>query len=143
MATYDPNQHMISFGAIVLDSGFGPDTFITVNRESPAWEDEAGVNGNVQRSKINDDRGTVEITMQQTSKKNDQLTAHYQLDRATPGGIGAKPFLLLDLNGTTKIFTEEAWLSESPPVERARVAGVSVWKIRLAKIVELHGGNND
>ena len=140
--TYDPLNHIVQFGEIMLDSGWGPDEWIKVEHQSPAWEDDVGVSGEVQRSKINDHRGTVTITLLQTSRKNDALSAHYNLDRATPGGIGAKPFLLMDLGGTTLISADQAWLQKAPDQTRARKAGTTEWQIRLAYMVEHHGGNN-
>lgn len=139
--TYDPANHTVIFGAINIDSGFGKDTWIEVVFESAGWEDDVGVDGEVTRSKINDARATARITMMASSKLNDRLTAHYHADRATPGGLGAKPFLLKDNGGTTKVAAEQAWIQKQPDQTRTRKAGEVVWEIRLANAVAFHGGN--
>lgn len=142
MPAYDPNKHIVSFGAITLyGPSMGTDEWINIVRESPAWEDAVGVDGEVTYSKINDDRATVTLTVMQSSVINDALTAHYNLDRRTPGGIGTRPFLMQDLNGTTRIFAEQARLVKSPDQTRGRTVGEVKWEFRLAQIIEAHGGN--
>jgi hypothetical protein len=142
MPAFDPNRHIVTFGPISLYGvSMGKDEWINVARESPAWEDDVGVDGAVTFSKINDDRATVTLTLMQSSAINDQLSAHYNLDRSTPGGVGARPFTMTDLNGTTKIFAEEARLVKAPDQSRARKVGEVKWEFRLAQIKEFHGGN--
>lgn len=140
--TYDAANHTVTFGPIIMEGGFGPDTFIEVSRESPAWSDEVGVDGEVTRSKTNDDRATATLTLMQSSKNNDLLSAAYNLDKSTKGGTGAVPFTLVDHGGTTKIDAFEAWLQKSPDQSRARAIGATAWEIRLASIKEFHGGND-
>lgn len=141
LRSYDINNHSAVFGAIPINSGFGPDTVFEVKRESAAWDDDAGADGEVTRSKNADDRATCMVTLMQSSRINDLLSAHYVLDRVTPGGIGAKPFLLKDNGGTTLLFGEQAWLKKSPDQTRAKKVGQVVWEIRIAKLIEFHGGN--
>lgn len=142
MPAYDPNRHMVSFGNILLyGAGMGKDEWINAARESAAWEDDVGVDGEVTFSKINDNRMTVTLTLMQTSQLNDALSAHYNADRATPGGIGTRTFNMTDLNGTTKIFAEQSRLTKSPDQVRARKAGETKWEFRLANVKEFHGGN--
>lgn len=140
--TYDAANHVLTYGAIILKNGWGKDNFVKVVRQTPAWSDEVGVAGEVTRSKGNDDRATVTVSLMQSSRENEALSAAYLLDKNTPGGNGAVPFTFMDLGGTTKIAAGEAWLQKSPDQSRARAVGECDWEIRLAAIIEFHGGNS-
>lgn len=143
MPSYDPSNHRLIFGAVIIEpESFGPDEFINIRRESAAWEDEVGVGGHVTRSKIMDDRATAQVTVMMTATVNDRLSAAYNLDRITPGGIGPKPFLLQDLGGATKVFAEKAWIQKAPDHVRGRKIAGHTWEIRLEAIKEFHGGND-
>lgn len=139
--TLDVSNCACSFGPVVLDGGFAPDTMMTVERASEAWDDVAGCFGDVARSKENDNRATVKLFMLQTSVKNDQLSALYNLDKNTPGGTGSRVFAYVDLGGTTKLGGAQAWIRKAPDQSRAKKVGAVEWHIRVANLVEHHGSN--
>ncbi len=143
MPSFDPKNHTIVFGTIKIPGeDLGTDEFFNLSPESDAWEDEVGVGGHVQRNKINDERATVTITAMKTARVNDALSAYYNLDRATPGGLGAVPFVMRDRSGTTVVTAAESWLMRLPDNVRGRQAGTTQWQIRLAKVKAFYGGNS-
>lgn len=142
-ASYDVAHCACSFGPVVLDGGFAPDTMLSVERASEAWDDVVGCFKDVSRSMENDDRATVKLMMLQTSKKNDRLSALYNLDKNTPGGTGSRVFAYADLGGTTKLGGAQAWIRKAPDQTRAKKIGATEWHIRIANLIEHHGSNGE
>ena len=83
---YDPDQVSLSLAGIPID-GYADGEFVRIERETDVFSDVAGSNGEVARSKTNDNRGTVTFILMQTSKTNDLLSALYNLEKNTPGAL--------------------------------------------------------
>jgi hypothetical protein len=140
MKVYDPDQvSVIAFG--ILIEGWADGEFITIENESEAFTDKIGTDGEVSRSKSNDDRATATIKLMQTSSSNALLTGVYQLDRALPNGAGVGSFMVRDRQGTSLYAAAEAWIQKVPDVSFDREATTREWKIRLAKVNHFTGGN--
>lgn len=137
MKTYDPAQVVVTFLGNIL-TGFGPDTFITAERESDAFTDEVGADGEVARARSKDKRGTVTLTLLQTSMSNDVLSAAAAADEL--GGLGAGPLLVKDLNGATLVAAESAWVQKVANVEFGAELGTREWMLRCADVSVLVGG---
>src|SRR4030067_2805459 len=77
--------------AVKIISGFAQD-MISIERESNQVEDEVGADGDVARRVTNDRRGTITITLLQTSRSNLFLSTLAVADELSgrcgyPGGI--------------------------------------------------------
>lgn len=139
LRVYDPDQISINVAGIPV-SGYADGEFITVENESPGFEDVVGTDGEVTRSKTNDRRATVTLKLMQSSPTNDLLSALHNLDLNTPGGVGVGPFLLRDKNGTTLLLAEKSWIQKMPDGSWDRTAKERSWVIRCASLTSHHGG---
>jgi hypothetical protein len=137
---YDSDQYSASFAGIPL-AGFADGEWLRIERENQKFDDVVGTDGEVTRSKTNDDRATITIRLMQSSPVNDLLSAVYNLDGNTPGGAGVGPFLLRDQQGTTLITAESCWIAKAPDVSMDRTATEREWVLRCAKLIEFHGGS--
>jgi len=137
---YDPNQFFCSLAGIPL-SGYADGEWIRIEREGPSFEDIVGTDGEVTRSKSNDDRATITVMLMQSSPVNDLLSALHNTDKNTPGGVGVGAFLLQEIGGTFQMAAEKAWISKEPDVAMDRTATSREWIIRVAKLVSTHGGS--
>jgi hypothetical protein len=137
---YDPDQVSVSLGGIPI-TGWADGEFVTIERESDAFSDVVGTDGEVTRSKTNDDRATIVFKLMQSSSSNILLSALYNLDKNTPAGAGVGPLMVRDAQGTSLYVAEKAWISRAPSVSFDRTATSREWTIRCAKLVEVHGGN--
>lgn len=137
--TYDPDQIFCSLAGIPI-SGYADGEFIRVERESPSFEDVVGTDGEVTRSKTNDERATITIKLMQSSPVNALLSALHVSDKNAPGGVGVGAFLLQEIGGTFVMVAEKAWISKEPDVVFDRTATEREWIIRCAKLVSVHGG---
>jgi len=87
-----------------------------------------------------DNSADIEVTIAQTSVTNSLWSADVTAMKAL-GTVIFKPFLLKDLNGTTLMSSDSAYLTGYPDVEFAKESGNRVWKIRCSKL-QVHVGSN-
>ncbi len=96
MATkvYDAKQVSLVIASVPIQSGFNEGSFLTVTPVSPVFEDQVGTDGEVTRTRTNDDRATAKVKLMQTSDGNALLSTLLNLDINTPGGAGIGAFLV-------------------------------------------------
>lgn len=142
MATkdYDPKKVTIALGAHVAE-GFSDGTFISVSRNSQTWTVTSGASGEHARSKSNDRTATVELTLMQTSKTNDFLSAQMLLDEG-PTNAGKFTFGMIDANGTTVLATVEMWVQQPPTVENAKELSDRTWTLECGDMEFFVGGTD-
>lgn len=142
MATkdYDPKKVTVNLGGHIAE-GFADGSFITISRNNDTWTHVSGASGESARGKSNDKSGTIELTLLQTSKTNDYLSAKMLLDEG-PNNAGKFVFGLIDANGTTIIAAEEAWVKQPPSTEFGKEIGERVWMIEAGSINMFVGGTD-
>lgn len=111
MNTYDPKKVVVTFKGFVL-SGYADGTFISIVPAGDNFTKVVGADGEVSRSKSNDDTAEVSLTLQQTSLSNDVLSAEMNADKLANTGVG--PLIVKDLAGLTVFFASEAWIRTPP-----------------------------
>ena len=139
LRTYSPDQVSVVIGDRPI-TGFADGTFISASRLNDTFTDAAGASGEVGRTKSNDKRGDVVLTLMQVSPDNDYLSGLATLDEAT----GKNPFniLIRDQNGTTLLEAESAWIVKPSDVELSKEPSDRAWTIRCASLLMSVGGNN-
>lgn len=140
VALYDPKETSITINAHAV-SGFADETFITIEMDNDAFTDNAGADGEVVRTKTNDQRATATLTLQQTSQSNNILSTLHNADILV-NGAGVFAFFMNDQVGATLIGAPRAWVTKSAPVSRAKTPQSVVWTIRLASTKGFVGGAN-
>lgn len=138
---YDSNEVDVIVAGYPIDSGRGTDEFVKIAFDSNAFEDVVGVDGQVARSKTNDLRATVTVTLMQTSKANAMLSALHQLDLNAPNGAGVGSLMIKDKQGTSLYAAAECWIQKTPDSSFKKTADERAWSIRCAKLIAFTGGN--
>jgi len=121
MKTYDPTEVQINVGTLTL-TGFAEGTFITITRNTTErYKKKVGAKGEVSRSKVSDNSGTIEVTLKHTSPSNLQL---YILDQIP----ATFPITVIE-NGETKFVASatEAWIEKLPDPEFSADESNPVW----------------
>lgn len=120
-------KHVVIDAAGRALTGMGEDGFISIKPKTPAFSSKVGVDGMVVRSRSNDNRYDIEITMLAASPSNAHLMALYMADFAS----GAAPFPLnvSDLHGRFVATMPVAWVVQAPDLAAAREEGMVVWKL--------------
>src|SRR3990172_6159999 len=109
---YDPKNVVVIVGAIIINSGFAPDTFVEVERDEDAFTKSVGADGEVTRTRNRNKTGQIRITLQQSSETNALLSALALIDEST--GDGVVPCAVKDLGGLTLHAAELGWVKKVP-----------------------------
>jgi Protein of unknown function (DUF3277) len=138
---YDPDQVSVVAMGIPITGGYADGEFLTIEMVSDAFGEVVGTDGEVTRSKSNDNRATIKIKLMQSSPNNTALSAVYNLDLLTPGGAGIGPFLVRDRQGTAIYTAAHCWIKKAPDVSMDRTATHREWTLMCSDMVRLDGNN--
>lgn len=134
--TYDPKSVLVIVGGVPM-SEFAVDTFVTVEREEDAFVKVVGADGEVSRSKSNNQSGMLTLTLMQTSPSNLILSGFALVDEDT--GAGVIPVIIKE--GLNVIFAAEGWIRKVANAEFGAEVGEREWTLDLAKVSIFNGGN--
>lgn len=137
---YDADQVRISIAGIPITGGFADGEFVRIERETEAFTDVVGTDGEVTRSKTKDNRATVTILLMQTASANGLLSALHNIDKLVAGGAGVGPLLIEDGNGLTLHESLKCWVQNSPDVSYDREPTAREWPIRCANLIDFTDG---
>src|SRR5262249_47248753 len=126
-AFYDPDQIVI-YAAGVRIQGYADGEFVTVEQMADAFASVVGTDGEVARSKSNDRRLKVTLKLLQTSQSNGILSAIHQVDLNSVNGAGVFTFQIQDLQGTTLVHGDQAWIVKWPDSSFDRTAKDREWQ---------------
>lgn len=140
-AFYNPDEVMIYFlGGLV--SGFAEDSMVEVTQMAPGFDDVCGIDGEVARSRTNDRRVKVVVSLLQTSLSNALFSAAHKSDLNSPNGLGVGTFEMNDLSSQgTVVSGAQAWIVQYPDSTMERKAGARKWEIRIANGDRTEAGN--
>jgi hypothetical protein len=131
---YDPGRVVVVVNGVQIQ-GFGEGTFVKVSRKTPSFSTKVGAGGDVVRTKSRDRRGTIEITLMQSSPSNDYLSGLCVTDELVDQGVGAVgPALVKELNGTTVMGGTSSWVTQPADAEYAADSGMRTWVIEVATL---------
>jgi hypothetical protein len=139
-ASLDPAEYTIAIGSVPI-GGFMPGTFLEVARVSETFTDVVGADGLVTRVRSKDKRGTVTITLQQTSASNLIFSALHTADERAKNGAGVVPVFIRDKQGTTIFEGARAWVTKPADAAVGSEVQPRVWIIRVAALNGVIGGN--
>lgn len=136
METFDPKDiQVIVAGALI--TGFAEE-MVSVERNSNVVDDEVGAQGDVARWINNDKRGTITITLLQTSKSNLVLSALVKADEFS--GTGVFPTVIKDTRGNDLHIAPQSWIQKVPVASYKAGIETRVWEIRTSNIQSVIGG---
>lgn len=137
---YSSSQVNLSIAGIPITGGFADGEFLRIERESEAFTDVVGTDGEVTRNKTNDNRATATVILMQSAEANKLLSDLHNNDKNSEGGAGVGRFLVEDLNGETLHEAAQCWISNEPDVSYDREATAREWPIRIANLINQFGG---
>lgn len=143
MKNYDSNEVSCIAMGIPVETGRGDEAgkFIEIDALADAFVDTLSLDGEVSRSKTNDDRADITITIMSTSATNALFSALHLADKLAANGAGVGPLLIKDRQGLSLFAAAEAWIVRPPKREFGQKAVPLEWKIRAAKLNRFEGGN--
>jgi len=122
---YDPKKVIITFGGVPL-AGFADGTFVSISaNDSDGFKKQVGADGEVVRSKSNDNTHGVEVTLLQSSLSNNYLSGIRATDKIT--GKAKLPLSITDLNGLSLHFWPQAWIKGDPDWDYGKEASERKW----------------
>ncbi len=136
--TYDSSQVIITFGPHII-TGYAEDTFISVEEMGDGISSVVGANGEKARSMSQNRSLQITLTLLQTSKSNDVLSAAAEFDRASHGQ-GALPMAITDLTGRTLIADPSSWVVKKPNSEFGATVGTREWTLETSNDAIYHIG---
>jgi len=128
--TYDAKKVIVALGGVPI-GGYADGSFVKVTANSERWTRKVGADGEVNRSRSNDNTSTVDLTLLQTSLSNAYLTTVEKADALT--GLGMLPLLITDTNTGKSRFWPQAWIVKTPDDERAKETTDIAWTIHTGQ----------
>ena len=135
--TYDPKDVILTVAGAII-TGYAQDTFIQVDRESDQVDDEVGAEGDVARRITNDKRGSITVTLLQTSPSNLILSSLARVDELT--GDGIFPVLVKDNRGNDLHVAPNSWIRKMPQTTYRSGIESREWVIRTSNLQMIVGG---
>lgn len=139
LRTFDFKQITLTFGSDLIQGFAEGDDVIALEPQADVFNSLAGADGEVTRSKTNDNRWLLRIRLLQTSPSNDALMAAAAADRVSNSGV--RPLLLKDLNGTTLVGEVSAYIQRLPDAGLGTNVSDREWAIMLPSPDVFIGGN--
>jgi hypothetical protein len=134
--TIDPKSVTVTVAGAIIE-GFSPD-MIKVARDSNQIEDEVGPDGDVARRVTNDRRGSITLTLLQTSRSNLVLSSLAIADELS-GNI-LFPVIIKDQRGNDLYIAATAWIRKMPEATYRAAVEHRVWEIRTNYLNMFVGG---
>ena len=134
---YNPKNIVFTFDGFLI-TGFADGTFISVERSEDSFTTAVGAGGDVTRIATNNRSGVATLTLQQTAPSNLTLSDKLFLDERDGAGEGV--LQIEDLNGTTLLRAENAWIMKPPTVGYGLEPEDREWQFACAEIIMTVGG---
>ncbi len=143
MKIFDSNEVSTIIAGLPIESGRGEEggTFAKVAFLNDAFVDVVSLDGEVTRSKTNDNRADVTLTLMSSSASNALLSALHTADKLASNGAGVGPLLIKDRQGNTLYTAAACWIVKMPDWEGSQKAVPVEWPIRVANLIAFIGGN--
>jgi regulator of RNase E activity RraA len=141
-ASYEPNQIVFIFGGADITEGLADGQFIQIVQPTDFAQTVVGTDGEVVRSRSNDYRAQITLSLLQTSEANDILSAAYNADRTSSNGVVVAIAIRDAGNGRQLYAASEAWIGKAPDVTFDRTATARQWRIDCANLARFDGGSS-
>ncbi len=137
--TYDPKKVLVTFGGMPL-GGYADGTFVSIKAKSDLFSKKVGADGEIVRSRSNDNTHEVTLTLMQSSPSNTYLSTIKNLDRLA--NLGIRPLSITDLSGSSLFFWPQAWINKDPDADFAKEASDRAWVFETGNVAS-HDINGD
>lgn len=144
MATkrYDAAQVTIVVCGILIDSGFDDGEFLSIEQAEAIYTKKVGADGEVTRSRTNDNSATCTITLMSTSDSNTYLGALTNAGILAKNGADIGAFLVRDrVSGVCMYAADKCWVAAWPQVTYDKDATKRAWKIDVSNLLRVDAGS--
>ncbi len=108
-------------------TGYAPDSFIRISRNSDVLKETIGAAGELALTKVADKTGTLELELLQTSETNLILSAILLGTEFEGDVIPVGQFILQDLSGSVLVIATNTYLKQAPEIELGADQNSKVW----------------
>jgi hypothetical protein len=137
--TYDAKKVIVLFGGVPI-GGYADGSFVKITANADLFTQKVGADGEIARSRLNDNTHKVDITLMQSSPSNTYLSTIANIDRLS--NMGIRPLNITDLSGASLFFWPQAYISKDPDVEFAKETTDRAWSFNTGHVVN-HAVNGD
>lgn len=132
--SYSPKDVSVSFNGIAI-TGFAPDSFIRIRRNSDSLNETVGSQGELSLTKIADKTGEIELELLQTSESNITLSA--LLFGTEFGGelIPVGEIVIQDPSGSNFTVAHNAYIKNPPEIELGAEQNSRTWTFGCEELV--------
>lgn len=116
---------------IPITDGKPQGTFLSVSADQPQWGVTQSLDAHVVRWRQQNRLWTVELTLLQTSRHNQELSVMFAADYNATNGAGVGTFLVLDNNGATKLAAAHCWIEQPPDWAYAAEVQEVTWTFKV------------
>lgn len=142
MKVYNSDELNILVGPVLVNNGLANGDVIRVESSSDIIDYEVGCDGEVAISRTNDHTASIYIMVMSTSAANDGLSILANLAKTAPKMAGAiVPIEISDRNGRSTYKGANCVVSKEPNRVFGKKANTNEWKIFVAQLVRVDGGN--
>lgn len=146
LSTYIPSQVtiVISNAALGINhvvTHFSEDTFVSIELPQETWTEKESVDGYTTRSHHMTRTLRATITLDQTSKSNDMLTALHAFDAKSLRGEGVFTCTIADKSGRSYAYSSQCYVKKPQNQEFGAQSGTRSWVIVMAGSDSYVGGN--
>lgn len=114
---HDVNRYIFTFASIPCEAT-GTDNFFKKSKITPTFSSVSSLNGKVSRSKSNDRRFKIELTVLSTDVATQvAMRAIHSADILTPNGSGVAPLVISNMDSGEVWVFPEAWIIKEPDME--------------------------
>lgn len=129
-----PESTAINWGGIDF-TGFAPDTYITVSRNSANTASSVGADGSVGLTKIADKTGTVEITLMQTSATHRYLAQVQAMQDIEDAQLIRAPMSIVDPSGGFIAIAQGVHIMQPPEISLGSDQNPKTWTFFAERLI--------
>lgn len=134
LTTYSPKDVNVSFNGIAF-SGFAPDSFIRIRRNSEVVLETVGSAGDLALTKVADKTGEIEIEFMQTSESNIALSALLFATEFGGDVIPVGEIVITDPSGSNLTLAHNAYIKMTPDIDLGADQNSRVWTFGCEELV--------
>lgn len=139
---YDAAQVTVVLMGILIDSGYSEGEFLTIAQDAPDYEKYVGTDGQVGRSRTNNNSATLKLKLMQTSDGNTFLGALRTAGLLAANGADIGPLLIRDrVSGTCTYTASKCWIAAPPAVSFDNKVTMAEWTLECADLVRIDTGS--
>jgi len=126
--TYESSNISVSWYDVDLSTGWGEDTFLTIEPLGARVEAKFGADSSVTPVKMANKGATISLTLAQTADANKKIANIWAAQDAKGGEVVISPFQVIDRSGDSAHFVAlNAFLTEVPGHSFAASSGEKTW----------------